>query len=76
MKIYRIFWSDPQEGACLAWASSKDEAHRKIMELRKEWYGDLPRSDHPEFDVEYHDFDTSVRGVVAWLNANLSRNNG
>jgi hypothetical protein len=71
MKLYRIQFQSADEGLILGWASSKIEAARKRRELRRD-FGEAQGLDV----IEAIEMPTDKAGLIRWLNANLTRDNG
>lgn len=72
MKIYRITLSTGDEGIVQAWAGSKDEAKRKLREMK----GNYEQADQMTGDIEAMDIPTDKAGLLSWLNAYFDRDNG
>lgn len=72
MKLYRVWFSAPNEGVVLAWFASKKEADNEIVNLKKQYNLD----DETEPDIEAIDVPIKRKELLAWLNQNFNRNNG
>lgn len=61
--VFRIDWIDTDDGNCVAWAVTADEAARLA-------------SEHAGATVSPVKLPATRHGLVKWLNINLSRDNG
>lgn len=71
MKLYRISFQSADEGRVLGWARSKAEAAKKRAELLRD-YGEPGGVDA----IEAVDIPTDKTGLIRWLSANFTRDNG
>jgi hypothetical protein len=69
MKIYRLDWFDPMEGACIAWAATAAEAEKAKAAILVDY-------DTSDVAIERIDFPGTVAELVDWLNVELTRDNG
>lgn len=73
MKIYRCTYADPHEGNVVSWHPSKvlADAYLKTMQDENRG-GETSILD----EVVAVDIPTDKKGLIAWLNRNLIRDNG
>jgi hypothetical protein len=72
VRIYCVTLIDSFEGVVQGWAGSKREAKEKLAEMRED-FGN-PEDDNG--DIEQLDFPTDKAGLLSWLNAHFTRDNG
>jgi hypothetical protein len=72
MKLYRCNCYDKDQGSLVSWHASKADAER---ELRK-WQKDRGEDARGPEGVDAVEIPTDRRGLLAWLNANISTDNG
>lgn len=70
MKLYRIKYTDRDNGMCVAWEGTQADAKRKQRELEKE-HG---RSQVDDFEPYY--VPTDKAGLLHFLNTHADRENG
>lgn len=74
MKIYRVSVQTPHEGWVLGWAGSRREAGATAREIREQYEVD---ADDPDLSIiEQVEIETDKAGLLAWLNAHFTRDNG
>lgn len=71
MKIYKLSWQNPEEGSCMRWASSQEAAVKERMKVCEE-HG-VKRGD---VSIDAVEIDTTKAGLIGWLNAQFTRDNG
>lgn len=71
MKIYRVTYYVPDQGMCLRWEASQDAASKAKTELCV--FLGIKRA---SVQIAPVDIDTTKPGLLAWLNSNVTRDNG
>lgn len=72
IRFFELWWSDPDEGSCLAWAETVTDAVVKKAAIR----ADYPRGKKPKVRVTRCTVAADSAGIVHWLNIHFTRNNG
>ncbi len=72
MKLYRVDYSDLNEGVCLSWHPSKADALRFVRTVIDEG----PSYSMADFRIEPAEVPTQKIALIDWLNENLARDNG
>jgi hypothetical protein len=73
MKLYKIEWHDRDNGECIAWAGTIEDAKLKVKELKEDYGVDWPSAD-PSWKL--HDVPTDKPGLLAWLSLYVTSDNG
>lgn len=72
-RVYRLDWSDPEEGHCVAWADTWANVLAKKREVQKEF---KRRRVRPTVTVSPLKVPKDAAGLAHWLNVYLTRGNG
>jgi hypothetical protein len=72
MKIYKCVFCDAMNGSCVSWHPNKRGADAELTALR---LGRGEGAAGPE-GVSLVDVPTDKRGLIEWLNTNLTTDNG
>lgn len=73
MKLHRITVIHPHEGTCYIWCRTQLEVAQQKRELKNTLMAGLEKE---ALTVDRVEVPTDKGGLVAWLNAHFSKNNG
>jgi hypothetical protein len=73
MILWRTSWHDPHDGTCYLWAANETDLDLK---RRDEWHLLYERIGRPKFINEKIALPDTLGGMVTWLNAYHTRDNG
>jgi hypothetical protein len=71
MKLYRINLYTPDHGTLVRWRGSRDEASKALTQLCKD-----TNTSRYDGEIKPEEVPIDKVGLIAWLNANLSTDNG
>lgn len=74
MKLYKVTWSDNDEGSCVRWAGSKAEGRKVLAEARRSARHNRTVMTRPL--VEAVEFRPTKAGVLALLQSTPGYDNG
>ena len=70
MKIYELWWNDPWEGCCMSWHGTQPKAEQAKAAL-------MAQEEPPSIImITECVLDEGKRGIVAFLNQRLTKDNG
>jgi hypothetical protein len=81
MQIYKVSWIDPYQGMQLRWQSCMRDAKKVKTQITKEYVEQEKLAEAetpmiPEVTIDLVDFPKGKKGILAWLNAHFTSDNG
>ena len=75
MRLWQVYYTDPDDGNILVWASSQREAKAILRERKEELKDREDGEDAEPCGIQQVEVPTAKKGLIAWLNMHFNRDN-